>query len=512
MTLLDRVRTTITKHHLIQRAESIVLGISGGPDSLALAHLLRALRDEWHIQIHLAHLNHQLRGADSDADAEFIAWLAREWNLPATIEARDVAASGREKKLSVEEAAREMRYEFLSEVAQQVGARTIVVAHHADDQAETVLMRLLRGAGMAGLRGMEYQSQVSSSKRQAKSDNVKPGTWDLKLVRPLLDVTRAEIEAYCKENDLHPRDDLSNNDTTLFRNRLRQEVLPYLETLNPNLREVLLHTSRALADDYDFLQSQVSDAFAHVAREENGAIIFDRAAWCALHPSLQRGTLRVAVERLQQSLRDLSWTNVEDARIVALQKNAGAVATLPRGLRLTVGYGEFLIAYEMCARVGFDLPQLSVECIALAREGAVELPESRWTIELVILSPAGAKNLVAARGTLRGVYSERGESAQRDNFESTAFFDAQKIRGEISLRRRKPGDTFQPAGMNGHAKSLHEFMIDEKIPQAAREQLPLLCDSEKILWVCGYRADERVRVTDATREVTRVTMRLRELG
>jgi len=499
MNMLDRIRKTIAHHNLISRDETIVLGVSGGPDSLALAHLLRALSDEWRIQIHFAHLNHRLRGADSDADADFVAWLAREWNLPTTVESRDVAAYAREKKLSIEEAAREARYEFLSEVAQKVGAHTIAVAHHADDQAETVLMHLLRGAGMAGLRGMEYKSAVNSQQSTVGDSN-------FQLIRPLLDVTRAEIENYCKDNALNPRFDQSNLDTTLFRNRLRQEVLPYLETLNPNLREVLLHTSRALADDYDFLQAQVNDAFARVAREDNGAIIFDRQTWHALHPSLQRGTLRVAVERLRQSLRDLSWTNVEDARMLALEKEVGAVATLPRGLRLTVGYGEFFIADEARESVGFDLPQLSVECVALPREGVSELPGSEWSIETVILSPDGAKNLVVASETLR--------SAQGDKLRNvlTAQFDREKIRGEMFLRQRKPGDTFQPAGMNGHTKSLHEFMIDEKIPQAAREQLPLLCDSEKILWVCGYRADERARVTEATRDVLEIVLRKKEIG
>lgn len=476
MTLLNQVRKTITQYHLISRDETIVLGVSGGPDSLALAHLFRALRDEWHIHIHIAHLNHQLRGADADADADFVAWLAREWNLPATIEARDVAAYAREKKLSIEQAAREMRYAFLVKVAQKVGAHTIAVAHHADDQVETVLMHLLRGAGMAGLRGMEYKSQIPNPKLPITN-------YQIEIVRPLLNTTRAEIETYCRDNALNPRIDLSNLDTTLFRNRLRQEVLPYLETLNPNLRSVLLRTARSLADDYDFLREQASEAFSHVAEQNDGVIIFARDEWRALHPALQRATLRIAFTELRGDDRNLGWDHIENARVITLEKNAGTVVTLPRGVKLTIGYDKFFIA-DAASTLPFKPPQLHTDRLALPKQGVVDLPASDSFIGLSLLP--------------------RTDIRADELMIWKAYLDAEKIVGEMFLRRRKPGDTFQPTGMHGHTKSLHEFMIDEKIPHHARERLPILCDREKILWVCGYRVDERARVTEATREALQV--------
>ncbi len=317
MGVLEQVRETILKHDLISQGAKVVVGVSGGPDSLTLLNCLRILSDELGIGLHVAHLNHQLRGSESDRDAQFVAWLAQEWKLPNTIGSRDVVALARSEHLSIEEAARRARYGFLIEVARQNGATTLAVAHNADDQVETVLMHFLRGAGLAGLRGMQYKIGVgdlplgpSGSEGGFETPRAPGPGPDLTLVRPLLDVTRDQIEAYCKQNALAPHYDQTNSDTTLFRNRLRNETLPYLETLNPNVRQTLIRAAHALADDFDFLQSQVHSAYVRVAHESENAIVFDRAAWRALHPAIQRGTLRAAVWQLRGDLRNIDWTHI----------------------------------------------------------------------------------------------------------------------------------------------------------------------------------------------------------
>ncbi len=319
MTLVDQVRKTIAANALFTPGDTVVVGVSGGPDSLALLHALSALQPELQISLHAAHLNHQLRGAESEGDAKFVALVARQWGLNATIGARDVAALAREEHFSTEEAARNARYGFLAEVAARIGARLIAVAHNADDQVETVLMHFLRGAGLAGLRGMPYKSPLTATRE------------DLALVRPLLDVSRSEIEAYCEQQGLKPRLDASNADTTFFRNRLRHEVLPYLATLNPNVKEILLRTSHVAADDYAFLQDQVDDAYIRLASRENDTVALHLYEWRELPVALQRGTLREAVRALRSDLRDFNWEHVEAAREVALTGQTGAMATLPRG-------------------------------------------------------------------------------------------------------------------------------------------------------------------------------------
>ena len=282
--LLARVRQYAQRYRLFSPGETVVVGVSGGPDSLCLLHLLRRLAPELRLWLHVAHLHHGLRGAEADADAAFVAELADCWGLPCTVGRADVAALAREAGLSLEEAARQARYRFLAGVAEAGGAATLAVGHNADDQAETVLMHFLRGSGAAGLRGMlprtplddyrllqaatipiasghrvtalrsprwrqvfvvySWTAQplaVSGADGDASDPPPSPGprvpaSPRLHLVRPLLSISRAEIEAYCAEYRLAPRTDRSNEDTIFFRNRLRHELLPLLETYNPGIR------------------------------------------------------------------------------------------------------------------------------------------------------------------------------------------------------------------------------------------------------------------------------------
>ncbi len=481
--LRAQVRAAILKHKLVAHGDMLIIGVSGGADSLSLLHALRSLRDELDIRLHIAHLNHQLRGPDSEEDAEFVTALAREWKLPATIETRDIGTYARAPHLSIEELARRARYAFLAEVARREGAPAVAVAHNRDDQVETVLMHFLRGAGMAGLRGMQHKTELRGASFglvESRASIVAP----IYLIRPLLDVSRGDIERYCKEHYLAPRVDRSNFDTVLFRNKLRHEVLPYLEHVNPNLRQVIYNASIAVADDYDFLFPQIRNEYARIAVEQEGAIVFHRAAWNALHPALQRGTLRLAVQRLRSDLRNIGYVHIEDARHIALEKTAGAEAVLPSGLTLVVGYGNFVVADTTRGVPLPDIPLLHAKTIEIPAQGVTGLPDSNWFVETEVTT-------------------EKPEAPDR----WTAVLDFAMCRGERALRRRRPGDRFQPMGMNGHTRSLHDFLIDEKIERAARALLPLLVVGDRIVWVCGLRVDERARVTPYTREFWRVTFR-----
>ena len=504
--LLDKVRTTIHRHSLLAHGDRVVVGVSGGPDSLALLHALRHLQDELGISLHVAHLNHKLRGEESDADAEFVQHLAWEWKLPITVEARDVHKIVSSQRMTLEEAARYTRYDFLLQVANQVDASIIAVGHNMDDQAETVLMHFLRGAGLAGLRGMRYKSPLPI---------VPPGGVDPQsttpspfvLIRPLLDIARNEIEEYCKKHYLAVRIDRTNFDTHFFRNRLRHQVMPFLETLNPNLRQVFLHMSHAVADDFDFISRYARAIYPTVARQVDDAIVFDRAAWSALHQALQRSTLRFAVQHLRGSLRDIDWTHIEDARLIALEKSTSAEATLPAELKLVIGYSDFVIADAGRGVPMPDAPLLHVERVPLPDQGIIDLPNSQWQVETQVLDHPGV-----------------GDDPW------TAVIDFDKCQGERYLRRRKPGDRFQPFGMGGRSRSLQDFMIDEKIQRSARAMWPLLvvalppshaltdaelvterpASGDSILWVCGVRIDERFKTSPDTRRFWQITFRKKE--
>lgn len=485
MSLVKRVRDTIERYDLLPSGEPVIVGVSGGPDSLCLLHVLRRLAGDYGLTLHVAHLNHRIRGAEANADAAFVADLAAEWGLPCTVAVRDVPALARRHKLAIEEAARQARYTFLAQVAGQVGARTVAVGHNADDQAETVLMHFLRGAGLAGLRGMLPQTPLSGYRLLEIGVGRR-----LLLVRPLLETPRAEIEAYCAEHGLRHRFDRSNLDTTYFRNRLRHELIPYLETYRSNVREVIRRTARVAADDYALLREVLEDAWAGVTQAtDDQAVVFDLAGWRALPLSLQRATLREAVHRLRRNLRNINFCHIEDAATVAREKRTGAVASLPQGLRLTVGYETLTVAKGDYRPLPLDWPALLAESLPLALPGRTLLPgPAGWQVEAQWLSP----------DELPPDWAINPDPWQ-------AFLDAGVVGEGLALRRRRPGDRFQPQSMGGRSKSLSDFLINVKVPAAWRDWVPLVVsDDGCILWVAGWRLDERARVTPETRRVLRL--------
>lgn len=478
MDVVSTVRHTIDRYGLLLPEETVVVGVSGGPDSLCLLHVLNCLCSEYRIQLHVAHLNHRIRGSEADADAAFVARLAEEWGLPCTVEARDVPALARERKLSLEEAARRTRYAFLAEVAERVEAQRIAVGHNADDQTESVLMHWLRGAGLAGLRGMLPAISLSDYR-------LSPSPYPFTLIRPLLEVTRAEIEAYCAEHNLQPRFDLSNLDTTYYRNRLRHELIPYLESYNPGIKEVVRRSARVIADDYAYLKAELDRLWPQVVVSESDSVIkFDLAAWRSLPTSFQRSTLRQAIHRLRRSLRNINWVHVEDALVALLEKPAGTQVTLPQGLMLTMSYQTFTVADEGYVELPTDLPLLAVDSLPLAVPGTTRLPESLWYVEARLLS----------RSKLPLGWEDNPDPWR-------AFLDHDVTGSELVLRRRQPGDRFQPMGLGGGQTTLREFMINVKIPAQWRPLLPIVASPRHIVWLAGWRVDERARITESTKRV-----------
>jgi tRNA(Ile)-lysidine synthase len=492
LALVARVCRAIERQRLVIPGETVVVGVSGGPDSLCLLHVLRRLAPQFSLSLHVAHLNHQMRGVEADADAAFVADLATDWGLPATIESADVPALARLYKLAPEEAARRARYDFLAQVAGQVGARVIAVGHNADDQTETVLMHWLRGSGLAGLRGMLPATPMGDLRLPALAD--RPGEMEhpisnlqsLTLIRPLLDIPRADIEAYCTRHNLQPRFDRSNLDTTYFRNRLRHELIPYLETYNINIREVLRRSASVMAADYELLRQQLEATWGQVVRAESEQeVAFDLAAWRALPLALKRSTLREAIHRLRRALRNIDFVHVENAVEILADGETGSQATLPQGLMLTIGYDSFSVA-DQGYRALPDLPLLlSERHLPVAIPGRTQLPGADWLLWVEILPRSALSDhaLVAAQGW-------------------EVYLDSAAVGSACVLRPRRPGDRFCPLGMGGRSKRVNEFMINEKIPASWREHIPLLVNGEgTIVWVCGWRPDERACVTDSTQQV-----------
>jgi tRNA(Ile)-lysidine synthase len=492
MDLRHEVVAYIRREGLLQPGDKVVVGVSGGPDSLCLLHVLWAQQAALEIEIYVAHLNHQLRGAEADEDARFVAATARTWGLPCTVEAYDVGALAREHKMAIEEAARRARYAFLWRVAGQVGAEQVAVAHNADDQSETVVMHWLRGSGLAGLRGMLPAVQLSALRLLERPARAQPA-W---LIRPLLETPRAAIEAYDAAHGLAPRFDRSNLDTTLYRNKLRHELIPYLgRAYKPNFPEIVRRSARVIRDDYDLLCTLRDQAWQETVRSTTSeAIVFEREAWRALHPSLQRGTIRKAVQQLRWSLRDIGFVHVENAMRVAVEGDAGTQATLPDGLALVVDY-ETIAVVEAGYRPQPEWPALAVDRVELQVPGTTALPgDGETTIELI-----GREQLPA------------GWARNSDPWR--AYLDANVTGTELALRRRREGDRFCPLGMGGRHKLVSELLVNEKVPSYWRDQVPLLVRADgEVMWVCGQRIDERAKIRADTSQAIAIELRTPDKG
>jgi tRNA(Ile)-lysidine synthase len=476
------------KQALIVKKDKVVIGVSGGPDSLCLLHLLVNLKPELELTITVAHLNHQLRNSDAQADENFVREIAARWQLPLWVETHNVAALATRRKQSLEEAGRQIRYAFLWRVAAEIGAEKIAVGHNADDQVETVLMHFLRGSGLAGLRGMLPAVNITALRLNPADIPAPAPTPSPKLIRPLLEISRKEIEAYCREQNLSPRQDYSNQDITFFRNRLRHELIPQLETYNPNIRQVLQHTAGVVAADTEILNNHLDKAWQSVVKNESPEKIeLELQNWLNLPLAMKRSTLRRAVQKLRRSLRDINFEHIETAVNIVEKGRTGTKATLPQGLMLTVGYNTFTITPEGISPYPqkLDIPHLAQdEVLPLNLPGVTSLPRTNWQLKAALLP----------KNNLNQQHISRVDPWE-------VYLDADEVGDAPVLRTRRPGDRFCPLGLGGHSKKVNEFMINEKIPANRRHSLPLLVADNRILWICGHRPDERARIRPTTRRV-----------
>ncbi len=493
MDLLTEVEDYIVRYQLLERQAHVIVGVSGGPDSVTLLHLLARLAETWELNLHVAHLHHGIRDKEADADAEFVAELADRWELPYTIEQIDVPALARQKGLPLEEAARRARYTFLLREAHCYDARVIAVGHNAHDQAETVLMHILRGAGPSGLRGMLPRTPLQEYAAFTDETNGLPLNHKGYLIRPLLKVRRAAIEDYCTSHKLKTRLDCSNLDTTYFRNQLRHEVLPYLEQVWSNVTERLVNLAEVVRADYALLEEFTQVAWDELlANAYPDALVFNLEGWRAQPLSVQRALLRRAVHYLRHSLRDLDFEHVENAvQLVRGDRNptqgkTGARATLPQNLVVRIGYTTLTIADRNAHHLPTERPWLPPGShIAVQIPGKTHLPEG-WLLHAEILD----------HWSNADVYHNPNDL--------TAWMQASDLPESLYLRTREQGDRFQPQGLKGRTMRLSDFLVNVKLPRAWRNYLPLLVAESEILWVVGMRLSERVLVRPDTKQVLRL--------
>jgi len=440
----------------------LLVAVSGGPDSVCLLHLLAGLRAKLRLDIFAAHLNHRLRGRASAADAQYVFDLCHKLEVPVTIGQADVKAYRKEHKLTLEEAAREVRYQFLADTAWRVGARVVAVAHTRDDNVETILLHILRGTGTRGLMGLQpVMPRVIDGKK-------------ITIVRPLLAIPRAETAAYCRRHRLQPRYDATNASLAPLRNRVRLELLPLLRKYNAGIDAALLRAADIAAADTVFLEKTVLQQWRQVATQTPGQIIFDREKLTALPVSITRGLLRMAVEKLAGTLKDVESRHLE-AMLALTQKATGKSIELPYGLDFTREYDRLILALRQAT-------------VALDGEYRINVPGVTlipgWQVTAGIVRPGQVKN----------------------NDPLTAYLDADKTGQVLVVRGRRPGDRFQPLGM-GEAKKVSDFMLDARVPRARRTRVPIVASGTQVFWVVGYRIDEQAKVTQETQHILQLVFR-----
>ncbi len=460
-TLEQRVLGFIQEHRLISSRQRLLVAISGGPDSVCMLHILVKLREKLDIGLHVAHLNHQLRGAESEADAQYVFDLAHRLGIPVTVEQRDVKVYQAQQHISLEEAAREVRYTFLAQVAKSIGANRVAVGHTTDDHVETILMHLIRGTGLRGLRGLQ-----PSSLWQSSMDS-------LTIIRPLLPLSRQETADYCRSHKLIPRIDASNLSLSPLRNRIRHQLLPLLQDYNPRVTDALLRTARIVGDNLAFLDEEGARLWNKIARRRENTIILDKGRFLELPHALKQHLLRMSVEKLLGNLKDVETRHIE-GMMGALTKPAGKGISLPGGLYFSIEYDHYLLGSDPAALSPF--PLLGTE-FSFNIPGETLLPG--WSVEATVINR---------------------EQMLEKNTDFIAYFDLDRAGDRLVVRPRQRGDRFQPLGMS-QPKKLGEFMIDAKIPHAWRQRIPIVCSPRHILWVVGWRIDDRVKVTENTKQI-----------
>ena len=502
--LVAAVHTILTEGPLITPGGAVVVGVSGGADSVALLDVLIRLAAPLRLTVQAAHLDHRLR-PDSGEDAALVADLAGRLGVAVTLGQADVAGYAEAAGLSLEEAARRLRYAFLGAVARRVGADRVAVAHHLQDQAETVLLNLVRGAGLAGLRGMTGLAPLPPA-----PDDVWSGGWlsgvelsdegpAVRVARPFLQFPHSDILAYVAERGLPWREDPSNRDPRFTRNRVRHAVLPLLATLNPAIVETLGRLARRLGDDLAYLEAQADELWTYTVRPVGDGLELDLNMLTQQPLALQRQLVRLAVDSLR-GLRDVSADHIEAVVQLAHTGQTGERRSLPgltarRGYRaLYLGPGDRPIpAWPLLAHA---------DPLPVRRPGLTPLPGTAWALSV---EPVPTGELPAVVSRLQQLARQRRQTGPDEAPELSAVIDAQVGQGGLWVRPRRPGEAFQPLGLGGRSRTLHEFMIDARLPAEVRDRVPLVVNAEHVVWVGGFRLDHRARVTPATRAAWRLT-------
>lgn len=448
--MFNKIRKTISQYNMFSERDSVLVGLSGGPDSVCLLHILK----EYGLKLYIAHLNHGLRGKESDEDERFCKELGRKLGI-----------SVYAKKVKIgkgEDAARNARYKFLEDTAHKIGATKIALGHNADDEAETVLMRLLRGAGVRGLSGIPPVRRLG----------------DLVIVRPLINVWRKEIMDYLGKRNITYREDSTNKQLDFFRNRIRYELIPFLTKYNPNIKNILHNTGKNMAMVNEYLDSVVNKEL------QGNEIKIKRLK--RLHPIIKQGLVRRVAESLEPGLV-LESIQVDNILELTSEIKGSKSIVLPKGIKVIREYDKLFFCRNEKGKGDFE--------IELPIPGKVKIGEYNILTDSKLCKRVGKKQCPGGR-SVKG-----GGKIRRNLLE--VYLDYDRMARPLIIRNRKPGDVFQPIGFKGK-KKVKDIFIDEKVPERYRDIIPIFVSGRDICWIPGYRIGEKFKIVPETKNILEI--------
>ncbi len=447
MNMMKKVLDFVTKNNILQHGDSVILGVSGGADSVCMLYLLNSLKEDLGIELTVVHVNHGIRGIEAERDAEFVEHISKELGVECKIFHIDIPSISREQKISEEEAGRTERYAIFESAAEEVGANKIAVAHNLNDNSETVLFNLFRGSRLKGMTGIP----------------LKRG----KIIRPLLCLTRDEIEVYLKNHHLDYCIDSTNKETEYSRNKLRLDILPYIkENINNKAEEHIVNTAESLREVYDYIECQTDAAYKNYVKNN---VILNKAK--ELPPVILKEVIRQWIFNNTGSLKDITATHID--MVVSLLNNSVS-------------------------------KRIEISCLSIIKKGyqGIELgerKEPKKKIQQILLED----NKINQVEHFSASFEESSINKEKiPDLMYTKWFDYDKING-LLLRNRQSGD-YIIVNDKGGKKKLKDYFIDEKVPREKRDEILLLADGNHIVWIVGYRISEYFKVTSETEKIIKI--------
>lgn len=459
----NKVLETIRRENLIEPNDKILVALSGGADSMTLLTILNELKSKLNITIYAAHLNHQIRGYEAHSDAIFSYRECKKNGIPCFLKSIDVVKFAKESKISIEEAARKIRYDLLFEIKNRLKLDKIAIAHNQDDQAETVLMRICRGTGISGLKGIQYK----------RRDGV---------IRPLLDVSREEIEKYCHENKVPYITDSTNEKEIYTRNKVRLSLIPYLEeNYSPNIKTHLSKLAQNVKEDDSFIEKIVDSHYrTNHTKISDFAIKFEVDYLINLDLTIKKRMIKRAYMELNAGVEGIENIHLEDAIKILNSSKTNSSINFPNGITIEKIYNDFYITKKEMQFESKNFEYL----IELNKE--TYIPELDIKIETKIISRDATNRLNTSSTNVKS-------------------FDFDKISGNLFVRNRRQGDKIKSLGSSG-TKKVKDIFIDKKIPNHKKDEIPIIVDEKKLIWIYGHYMSDDAKIDETTKTILKISI------